>query len=99
MQIFNKYRTVVAVTLFLVIAYFFYSTFFKSPEVALLLEDGTSGMALGADLLEVSNKLSQVSLGQALFANPSYLFLTDFSQPVPPQPVGRSNPFRVIGQE
>ena len=55
--------------------------------------------AVGADLLEISNKLSQASLDKEIFGNSSFRNLSDFSSAIPLQPIGRANPFDPIGRE
>lgn len=53
----------------------------------------------GADLLEISDKLSSANLNKEVFSNQSYQKLTDFSTGIPSQPIGRKNPFDPIGRE
>ena len=54
---------------------------------------------IGADLLKISNDLSKVTLNPEIFSNPAYRMLTDFSLPLGGQPVGRPNPFDIIGRD
>lgn len=54
--------------------------------------------AVGSDLINLSYTLQSVSLDRSLFSKPSYRSLRDFSTPTTPQPVGRPNPFNVIGR-
>lgn len=58
-----------------------------------------SPSVLGADLLKMSKELSKAVLSQELFSSPAYLYLIDFTVPLPVQPVGRRNPFDAIGRE
>ncbi len=53
--------------------------------------------ALGADLLQLSNGLSKVTLNQELFSSLSYRNLSDWSTALPEAPVGRANPFERLG--
>ncbi len=39
------------------------------------------------------NELKAISLDGAIFSNPRFNALVDFSEPVNPQPVGKPNPF------
>lgn len=58
-----------------------------------------SALSIGEDLIELSDQLSRAQLSQALFSTPGYKYLTDFTAPIPEQPLGRSNPFQVIGRD
>lgn len=63
------------------------------------LPPGTPGnSAVGADLLKISAELSEANLDQEIFSDPEYLYLTDFSTAIQPQPTGRANPFDIIGR-
>lgn len=39
------------------------------------------------------NELKSISLDGAIFSNPRFNALVDFTEPINPQPVGKSNPF------
>ena len=47
----------------------------------------------GQELVETLLMLRAVKLEGAIFAQPSFAGLTDFSTPIVPEPVGRPNPF------
>lgn len=57
-----------------------------------------SALVVGQDLLKLSDDLSKAELSQNLFTLPGYVFLTDFSAPLPQEPLGRVNPFDIIGR-
>jgi hypothetical protein len=91
----NKF-TILAIVIFMVVI-FFYNTFIKESQV--IVEEGSEeAQAIGADLLALSDELREVNLGTELFASKLYLALTDFGNPVPPQPIGRTNPFDLLGR-
>lgn len=91
----NKF-TILAIVIFLIVI-FFYNTFIKENQV--IVEEGNEvAQAIGADLLALSEELRQVSLETELFTTKLYMALTDFSNPIPPQPIGRTNPFDLLGR-
>jgi hypothetical protein len=91
----NKF-TILAIVIFFVVI-FFYNSFIKENQV--IVEEGSeAAQAIGADLLALSDELRQVNLGTELFTTKLYLALTDFSNPIPPQPIGRANPFDLLGR-
>ncbi|MEK7147906.1 MAG: hypothetical protein AAB758_01255 [Patescibacteria group bacterium] len=97
MQVLEKNKTAVEIIIgfvLVVVAYNLFSSYFVSTDVSLTASPTT----LGADLLKMSQDLSIANLDQSLFAKPSYTYLTDFSTPIPREPVGRTNPFDTIGQ-
>ena len=61
--------------------------------------ESPAGASFGADLLQIRDKLSEANLNKEIFAEPNYRRLTDFSLPIPDQPIGRKNPFDAIGRE
>lgn len=42
------------------------------------------------------NELSKFELSDAVFADPRFRSFVDFTKPVPPQPLGRDNPFAPV---
>lgn len=89
-----KNKTLIGGIIFLVLAYGVYSVFFSSAPS----DTVASSTGVGADILKLSGELSKVNLNPALFTNPAYENLVDFSVIPPPQPIGRANPFDTIGR-
>ena len=88
--------TIAAVAIFIMVM-FLYNIFFKSETVP--IPDELSASSIGNDLLKMRGELQAVALDQTLFSAPGYLFLTDFSVNIPQQPLGRTNPFNLIGRD
>lgn len=63
------------------------------------ISNNESALSIGKDLIELSDQLARAQLSQALFSTPGYRYLTDFTAPIPQQPLGRSNPFEIIGRD
>ncbi|MDO8424031.1 MAG: hypothetical protein Q7S54_00280 [bacterium] len=51
------------------------------------------------NLVKTAEELSSINFDRQLFAAPAYRFLTDFSSAFPQEPLGRSNPFDIIGRD
>jgi hypothetical protein len=94
MESLQKNKGIIATILVLIFAMVVYNLFFKS-DIPVAVEGDQN---VGADLVEMYHNLQAVSLNPELFNSNSYLNLTDFSTSVPAQPVGRTNPFDVIGR-
>lgn len=78
-----------------VLGMFIYNFFLKSNAP---VAQNESTLAVGKELLKLSDDLSKAQLSQGLFTLPGYVFLTDFSAPIPLEPLGRVNPFDTIGR-
>ncbi len=99
METLLKNRTVIGAIILFVIAWFMYSSFGGPSQPSTVNTTGISSQGVGADLLKISNDLSEATLNSELFSKPAYQLLSDFSTEIPEQPVGRNNPFDVIGRE
>ena len=51
------------------------------------------GGSSGSQLLDLLNQSKSITLDLSIFSDPVFQSLVDSNQPIPPQPVGRSNPF------
>lgn len=47
----------------------------------------------GQNILALLTKVQKIKLNDAIFSDPVFLSLTDFGTTLPPQPIGRTNPF------
>ncbi len=95
MELISKNKGALLAVLLFVLALFAYnmlSTAMPAPEPV-------SAASLGADLLKISDNISRATLSRELFSANGYRLLFDFSTPLIPEPVGRTNPFAPIGQE
>ncbi len=90
-----KSKGFLALVSLFVVAMFVYN-FFINPNTPTAEDD--SALAVGKELLELSQELSKAQLSQALFSLPGYVFLNDFSVSLPQEPLGRVNPFDTIGR-
>ena len=95
MQTLFKNKLMIGLVLVLIVGGFIYRSFSGS----VITTGDSSALVIGQDLVELSDKLSRVTLSSELFTTPGYTLLTDFTAPLPQQSFGRKNPFDVIGRE
>ena len=95
-----KNRKIIAGVVIVVIALFLYN-FLSGADPSVPADSGLGLPASTAndDLLKIATELSAVDYQTELFSTPGYILLTDFSLPLTPQPVGRPNPFNIIGRD
>ena len=99
MTLWKRYRISIISIVVLVILFAVYSLYFTDGEETSLIRDSASG-TISADqreLLALLSSLESVELNDALFATPEFRSLIDWSRELPPESVGRSNPFAPLG--
>ena len=64
-----------------------------SGEAVLVSENVHEIPPEAQELLNSLETLKSVDLGGSIFQNPSFHWLKDFSTPIIPEPLGRTNPF------
>lgn len=95
MQAIFKNKIFLIIIFLFILATFGYRLFV--PKIVEVTEE--SALSVGKDLIQLSDQLSNAQLSQTLFSMPGYLFLTDFTAPIPQQSFGRVNPFDIIGRD
>lgn len=90
----KKTAAVVAIVLLGVLGY---SLFFGGGGGEALVATTPVAENVGRDLLSTLLQLKSLDLDEALFQNPVFQSLRDFGIPIPPQPLGRPNPFAPLG--
>ncbi len=64
-----------------------------------VISDGSvAAENIGTDIIALNASIERVNLDAAIFSSSAYRRLVDFSVQIPSQPVGRLNPFDVIGR-
>lgn len=71
---------------------FVYLNYFSSPTLAVLTTTETNA-ALSGDLLRTLGSLNTIKLDQTVFTDPVFVSLSDYGVVIPPENVGRGNPF------
>ncbi len=74
------------------IGYYFYSSGSNgSASSSFTISSATS--SVGANVLGLLNQIHSLKIDASLFQSPVYQSLNDFTVQVPPEPIGKSNPF------
>jgi hypothetical protein len=98
MSIISKYKTTILVGILVIVAFIVYSYFFTgAPPQALTVTAATSTAEVDQDLIALLTTLKSIKLDAAIFSDPTFQSLQDFSQALVPEPVGRQNPFAPLG--
>lgn len=82
----------VIVVLVLVVGYFYFMGGSPAIDVG-LLERQSDGVNVGSKELSLLNEINSLKIDSTLFTDPAYRTLRDYSVAIPPQNVGRPNPF------
>ena len=82
----------IVIVIILVVVYFYYQGGSSSSSGS-LLSSPTSDQAVGSAELALLNQIKSLKIDTSLFQDPVYQSLVDYSVPIPPENVGRPNPF------
>ena len=77
-------------------AYFFFMGGSPTSSGTLQATGGDATGLVGTQVLSLLNQIRTLRIDSALFKDPAYLSLHDFSVTIPQQNVGRANPFAPI---
>ena len=93
----NKNKMLIGGVVLVGLVAWVYFTFFSGKEGPLL--SGTrEASPISEELLVTLGNLHIIRLDDALFSDPVFLSLSDFGVVIPPEQVGRRNPFAPVGQ-
>ena len=100
----NRNTIIIGIILVVVLAggWYFYSQGGSAPSTSQVVSS-TSNVdaataAVGENVLSILNNVSSIHIDSNFFTTPAYQSLVDYSIVVPPQAVGRNNPFAPVGQ-
>jgi hypothetical protein len=88
-------RNIAVVIILVVVAglvYFYYQGG-SAPSAGSLLQGVPSGASVGSAELTLLSQIQSLKIDTTLFTNAAYATLQDYSVEIPPQNVGRPNPF------
>jgi flagellar basal body-associated protein FliL len=98
----NKKTLIIGIIIVVVLAggWYFFSKGSSSPSTSQLISSTSNdaNATVGASVLNVLNSVSSIKIDASFFNTPAYQSLVDYSITVPPQAVGRPNPFAPVGQ-
>lgn len=86
----------VAIVIVAILAYFMFFNGAPAPSGSSLLQSGPSGEVIGAQVLSLLNQIQSLRIDSSLFENAAYKSFQDYTVAIPPQNVGRDNPFAPI---
>jgi len=88
----KPYVIIAIVVIIGVIAYFYYQGTI-APTSTTLSESDIADQAVGAQVLDLLHEINSLKIDTALFKDPAFLTLRDYTVIIPALPVGRVNPF------
>lgn len=95
-----KYKKIIVIVAIAIALFFIYSFFFAKSEDGELIRgtvNAPSGAdVIGSEIIQALNQIETLQLDRTIFSDPVYRSLVDRSQPIPPEPAGRENPFAPI---
>jgi hypothetical protein len=97
MDFFKKNAVLLGIIGAIFIGLVIYLNFFANTPSAELLT-ATQPSPVSQELLATLSNLHTIKLDNSIFSDPAFLSLTNFGVELPPEAVGRRNPFLPIGQ-
>lgn len=99
-----KNNKVILIVLLIILAFIGYRFFFNKDvplgDSSLVVDSSTSESEqsiIGKDMIMALSKLKSLKLDDTFFRDPVFSSLKDFTVPIYPQGVGRTNPFSSFG--
>ena len=96
MNLIKQYQTAILFVVVVGVAYLGYTYLFAAPTEPALTTTETA-TAPDQDLIALLLQLKAIRLDNALFTDPLFQSLTDYSKELVVEPVGRPNPFAPLG--
>jgi hypothetical protein len=75
-----------------------YLNFFSGTPAGELLASTEQASPASQDILVILSNLHTIKLDNSIFSDPTFLSLTNFGVELPPENVGRRNPFLPLGK-
>lgn len=94
---FKKNKMAIAGGISLLLLIYVYLTYFSGASSPASLTASDSGSPLSTDILVTLQSIHSIKLDNTIFTDPVFVSLTDFGVTIPPENVGRRNPFLPIG--
>lgn len=93
LQFFKENKLITLGALVVLVGAFAYFMFFSGGSGAAIVTSSDTSSPVSRDLLVTLSNLRTIRLDEAIFADPVFLSLSDFGVTIPPENVGRTNPF------
>lgn len=98
MKFLKDNKTPILIAGAIVLGLYAYFAFFRSaPSEDLLVSDSDQVSETSKELLATLANLKTIKLDDSIFSDPVFLSLTNFGVQLPPENVGRRNPFAPVG--
>jgi hypothetical protein len=97
-----KLKKIIIIVLAAVVLFIVYAVFIKKdPTTPALINTGeglsADAQVLGNQISQALLRIEQIKLDKGIFTNNIYRTLIDRSEPISEEPIGRANPFALIG--
>lgn len=95
MNLLKRYQNILIALVLVVAAFIAYSVFFTGDDSRTLITEDVdpTQAAVEQELIALLLELRSIRLDLSIFDDAEFQSLTDFSQELVPEPVGRENPF------
>lgn len=84
---------IVAIVIVGALALFYFMGGSTPDDGSLLSSDSTGNKQVGSKVLSLLNQIESLKIDTSIFTSAAYQTLVDYSVTIPPQNVGRPNPF------
>lgn len=103
MNFISKYKKIILATIVIMVLFFAYNFFFGGKQegdelISGTINQRTAADVVGAEIIQALNQIESLKLDRTIFEDPVYRSLIDRSEPIPSEPVGKTNPFDPISQ-
>ena len=104
MELLKKYKNILIVLVIIVLIFALYNFFFVGKQssddpLSSTTPSGLDASSPGNELLSLLQELKGIEFRTDIFNDPVFATLKDFGVTLVPQPVGRRNPFALIGSD
>jgi hypothetical protein len=96
MDFFKKNKMAIAGGAGILLLIYVYLAYFSGGPSSASLTASDSGSPLSTDILVTLQSINSIKLDESIFADPAFVSLSDFGVTIPPENVGRRNPFLPI---
>lgn len=93
MDFLKKNKTGIIVIVVMLAGIFVYMNYFSGPSSSAVVTTSDTSSAVSTDLLRTLGSLHTIKLDQTVFTDPVFVSLSDYGVVIPPENVGRGNPF------
>lgn len=97
MDFLKKNKTAIGGGIAILLLIYIYLAYFSGGSSSASLTASDSGSPLSTDILVTLQSIHSITLDNTIFTDPVFVSLSDFGVTIPPENVGRRNPFLPVG--